>query len=280
MRVFLAVAVLTACGPTNRDQPATDAPSQLDTPDSPPGVDTSRVYAHSGLMLYRLNNLTLSATPIGPMTGLDQGQNLLDLAVNKDDELFGITRDKLYTLSATTGAATLVKDLSADSRGFTSLSFAPEVFTDPNSADVLVTANDQGDVFKIDVAGAQATTTQIGSYGTDTVKGKVVSSGDLIAVRGFGIYATVDVGSETMDYLARIDPVTWKATLIGPTGFDKIFGLGFWNGKIYGFVDDGFDAGTGDVIEINATTGAGLSLGSADIRWFGAGVATDAPIFE
>ncbi len=275
----MAVAVLTACGPSDRDnQPAIDAASQADAADAPPQVDTSKVYAHSGTVLYRLNNLTLAATPIGTMTGLDAG--LLDLAVNKDDELFGVTREKLYRLSATTGAATLVKDLSADSRGFTSLSFAPKTFSDPNSADVLVTANDQGDVFQIDLSGSQAVATPLGSYGTDSVKGKIVSSGDLIAVRGFGIYATVDVGSETMDYLAQIDPMTWKATLIGPIGFDKIFGLGFWGGKIYGFVDDGFEAGTGDVIEINKTTGAGISLGSADIRWFGAGVATDAPIFE
>jgi hypothetical protein len=229
-------------------------------------------------MLYRLNNLTLSATPVGPMTGLDTGQNLLDLAVNKNDELFGITRDKLYRLSSTTGAATLVKDLSANSQGFTSLSFAPN--PDTTQPDMLVTANDQGEVFEIVVTGTQATATLIGSYGTDTIKGKIVSSGDLIAVNGFGTFATVDVGSETMDYLARIDPVTWKATLIGPTGFDQIFGLGFWDGKIYGFVDHGFDAQTGEIIEINPTTGAGLSLGQANVRWFGAGVATDAPIFE
>jgi len=279
MRVFLAVAVLTACGPSDRGQPAADGPAQPDasTIDAPPSVDTSRVYAHSGLMLYRLDNLTLAATPIGPMTGLDTNQNLLDLAVNKDDALFGITRDKLYSLSATTGAATLVKDLSANSRGFTSLSFAPDA--DPSNPDILVTANDQGDVFQIDVTGNQAVATQIGSYGTDSTLGKIVSSGDLIAVRGFGVYATVDVGSGTLDYLAKLDPANnWKATLIGPTGFDKIFGLGFWGGKIYGFVDDGFDAGTGDVIELDPDTGAGLSLGQANIRWFGAGVSTNAPI--
>ncbi|MBS1118512.1 MAG: hypothetical protein H6Q90_740 [Deltaproteobacteria bacterium] len=279
MRVFLAVAVLTACGPSDRGQPAADGPAQPDASaiDAPPSVDTSRVYAHSGLMLYRLDNLTLAATPIGPMTGLDTNQNLLDLAVNKDDALFGITRDKLYSLSATTGAATLVKDLSANSRGFTSLSFAPDA--DPSNPDILVTANDQGDVFQIDVTGNQAVATQIGSYGTDSTLGKIVSSGDLIAVRGFGVYATVDVGSGTLDYLAKLDPANnWKATLIGPTGFDKIFGLGFWGGKIYGFVDDGFDAGTGDVIELDPDTGAGLSLGQANIRWFGAGVSTNAPI--
>ena len=38
--------------------------------------------------------------------------------------------------------------------------------------------------------------------------GKVRSSGDLFGVRGVGIFATVDVGTEPNDYLASIDPVT------------------------------------------------------------------------
>ena len=79
--------------------------------------------------------------------------------------------------------------------------------------------------------------------------------------------------------LARIDPTTWKATpLANPTGYDKIFGLGFWGGKIYGFVDDGFDAGTGKLIEINSTTGTATMLNTSGVRWFGAGVTTSAPI--
>ena len=54
---------------------------------------------------------TVSArTAIGAMTGLDGG--LLDLAVDKNDRLVGITRTKLYSLSSTTGAATLIRDLS------------------------------------------------------------------------------------------------------------------------------------------------------------------------
>ena len=73
--------------------------------------------------------------------------------------------------------------------------------------------------------------TKIGSYGM-TGAGKVVSSGDLIGVRGLGIYATVDVGNEANDYLAKIDPVTWKATPIGTgTGYNDIFGLAYWAGR-------------------------------------------------
>ncbi|HWU90214.1 MAG TPA: hypothetical protein VN253_23280 [Kofleriaceae bacterium] len=277
MRILLVVAILGACAPAARD-PVADAPLPPDpTADAAPAIDTSRVYAHSGTMLYRLNNLTLAATPVGPLTGLGT-QNLLDLAIDKNDRLVGITRDTLYTIDATTGAATLVKNLDQTARGFTSLSYAPADFADPTSPDILISANDQGQVFQIDLTGAQATARQIGSYGT-TAAGKIVSSGDLIAVRGFGIFATVDVGTGTEDYLARIDPKTWRATPLGiGTGFDKIFGLGYWNGRIYGFVDDGFAAGTGRIIDIDPNTGRGLLISSDSIRWFGAGVSTSAPI--
>jgi hypothetical protein len=267
---------LVGCSPSDRSGDQLDAPPAPDI-DAPPAVDNSRVYAHSGGMLYRLNNLSLAAVPIGPLAGIGT-QNLLDLAVDKDDKISGITRDTLYTIDVATGAATLVRDLDQTARGFTSLSYAPKVFSDPASPDILVSANDQGDVFEISPTTGIAV--KIGSYGTTAV-GKVISSGDLIAVRGVGIFATVDVGTETTDYLAKIDPITWKATPLGTgTGFDKIFGLGFWGGRIYGFVDDGFAAGTGKIVQLDPNTGAGLLISSAPIRWFGAGVATDAPIFQ
>jgi hypothetical protein len=232
----------------------------------------SRVYGHSGDMLYRLDPDNLAATAVGAMTSLDGG--LLDLAVDKNDRLVGITRLKLYSLSATTGAATLIRDLSASAQNFTSLSYVPgAAMTDP---DVLISANDQGNVFRIDET--TGTATMIGNYGMHNGM-QVVSSGDLFGVRGLGVFATVDVGSGTMDYLARIDTTTWKATpLPNATGYDKIFGLGFWGGKVYGFVDDGFDAGTGKLIEINSTTGTATELNTSGVRWFGAGVTTSAPI--
>lgn len=276
MRKLLAVVLLTACGPGDRDTATIDAPAPQ--PDAGEQVDTSRVFAHSGGMLYRLNNKTLSAQPIGSMSGLGT-QNLLDLAIDKDDKLVGITRDKLFALSPTTGAATLIRDLGTSAQDLTSLSFVPQSLSDPGSADILISANDMGHVFQINSATGNAT--QIGSYGS-TANGIVKSSGDMFGVRGFGIYGTVDVGTDPQDYLARIDPDNnWKATPIGAgTGFDKIFGLGYWGGKIYGFVDNGFEVGGGKMIQIDPNTGAGVLLSSDQIRWFGAGVATDAPVLQ
>jgi hypothetical protein len=277
-KLFAVVPLMVACGPGGRGESTIDAPpTQVDAPGDP--IDTSRVFAHSGGVLYRMNNKTLAAEQIGSMTTGLGTQNLLDLAIDKDDALVGITRDKLFSINAATGATTLIRALGASAQDLTSLSFVPESLTDPSSSDILVSANDVGDVFRIDAATGNATT--IGNYGT-AGGGQIKSSGDLFGVRGFGIFATVDIGTDTEDYLARIDPDNgWKATPLGTgTGFDKIFGLGYWGGKIYGFVDNGFEVGGGKMIQIDPNTGAAILLSSADIRWFGAGVATDAPVLQ
>jgi hypothetical protein len=88
-----------------------------------------------------------------------------------------------------------------------------------------------------------------------------------------------------MDYLATVDPTTWVATpLPQNTGYNKIFGLGFWGGKIYGFVDTTPSGSNptpkGAVIQIDSVTGAAVELASGGEQWFGAGVTTNAPIIQ
>lgn len=262
----------SACGPDGRTD-NTGQPDAKSWQDAPVVIEPeSRVFAHSGSKLYQVDTTTLQPVEIGTMAGLAP-QSLTDLAIDKNDQMIGVTLDKLYTINAQTGAATLVTTLSA--QGFTSLSFVPSNLNDPASDDILVSANDMGDVYQINPT--NGSTTKIGSYGSFN-NAKVVSSGDLIAVRGFGIYATVDVGTTTQDFLARIDPTTWKATPIGGgTGYDKIFGLAYWKGTIYGFVSG---SATGQMITIDPGTGAATEVQSGSVSWFGAGVATNAPILQ
>lgn len=272
-RTVLVTIILAACGPGGRDGNGDHPDARTGAGDGQTTLPQSRVYAHSGTKLYQVDTTTLAPVEVGTMGGIGT-QSMTDIAIDKDNRMLGITLDKLYTIDATTGAATLVTALSTS--GATSLSFVPSDLNNPSSNDILVTANDQGDVYSIDTTNGSAT--KIGSYGSVTA-GKVISSGDLIGVRGFGIYATVDVGNTTNDYLARIDPTTWKATPIGSgTGFDNIFGLGFWDGTIYGFAATGTN--TGKIITIDPTTGAGKEVLSGSIRWYGAGVATNAPIIQ
>jgi len=279
--VLGASILLSACGPSGRGgnggNGGADA-SVNGNADAPPVFETSRVYAHSGNTLYQLDTATLSPITIGTMTGLGT-QSLTDLAIDKNDAMIGITLDKLYSISGSNGAATLIKELSAaDAKNLTSLSFIPEDLNDPNSGDILVSANSFGEVFQIDPVTGDPTL--LGDFGMDGGE-QISSSGDLIGVRGFGIYATVNVGTSpsSQDYLARIDPTDWHATIIGSgTGFNDIFGLAYWQGQIYGFVSMG--AGAGKIVTINPTTGIGTDVQTGSVRWYGAGVATDAPIIQ
>ena len=275
MRSRLALLiVLAACGPASRNGTDPDARGAVDTgstSDTGATPSSSRVYAHSGSTLYKIDTTTYAAVAVGPMTALGT-QSLTDLAIDKNDQMVGITLNKLYAIDQQTAAVTLIKDLSQSASGFTSLSYIPVDLNDSNSADMLVSANDQGDVYKIDpVSGTAA---KLGSFGT-TAAGKIVSSGDLIGVRGLGIYCTVNVGTAANDYLAKIDPVTYKATPApSDTGFKQIFGLAFWAGTIYGFAKDG------SILSIDPNTGKGTKLGGGSVQWFGAGVTTDAPILQ
>jgi hypothetical protein len=275
--------VTVACGPGARDSLG-DASNGVDGPagrDGAPGdsssADNSRVYAHSGKTLYRINTISLAPEKIGDFTG-NGTKTITDIAVDKNDKMVGITLDQIYSIDSATGAATLLKAMTGKS-GFTSLSYVPNP-TDPNGDDILVTADGLGDVYQIDATTGDAT--KIGNYGKQGSK-VIGSSGDIIGIRGLGIFATVFLGSPTggMDYLATIDPANgWKATVMPvDSGYQHIFGLGFWAGKVYGFVDDKVTP-AGVMVELNTTTGAPTKLNGGAIEWYGAGVTTNAPIIQ
>jgi len=276
--LVLVLLCCASCGPGGR--PATDGTPTPDARRADAGIDAlppdfSKVYAHTGTELYRIDTTTNAPTLVGPITGIGT-QSLTDLAIDKDDHMVGITLDKLFSIDPATGAATLVTQLEVD--GFTSLCFVPTDLSVPDSPEQLIAANDQGAVYAIDQATGAATV--VGDYGT-VAAGKVRSSGDLVAITGFGIYATVTIGDTLSDpdYLARIDPTTWIATPLGTgTTYDRIFGLGFWRGTIYGFVDT--PPANGAFISLDPNTGASTLIEAGALRWFGAGVTTDAPIIE
>jgi hypothetical protein len=270
--VFFAACGASASSDDDDDQPAIDA-RVIDGPTNDTELDFSKVYAHSGTVLYRLDTATLQPVMIGPF-GLASG-SITDIAVDKNDRMLGVSLDNIYEINTTTGAATLITAYDG-TENFTSLSFVPMNIQDPDSAERLVAATDAGTILEINqTTGA---TTQLGTYGA-TANGQIRSSGDIVAIYGVGIFATVTIGDTLTDpdYLAQINPSTWAATPLGiGTTYDKIFGLGFWRGKLYGFVDTGTG---GTIIELNPNTGAVVgSPITGSVRWFGAGVTTDAPI--
>jgi hypothetical protein len=280
--ICVALVTFAACGPSvsgdddddvgidARVDAATDG-NNIDGEE----IDFSKVYAHSGQVLYRLDTTTLAPVEIGPFNiGVP---SITDIAVDKNDRMLGISLDNIYTIDVATGAATLLVALPGGAPNLTSLSFVPIDLQNPDSAERLVAATDQGDVLEINQQ--TGATSPLGSYGS-TAGGLIRSSGDIVAITGLGIFATVTIGDTLTDpdYLAVINPNTWAATPLGVgTGHDRIFGVGFWRNKIYGFVDTGTG---GAIVELDRNTGASSPVNTGTIRWFGAGVTTDAPVID
>jgi hypothetical protein len=291
---FIAL-VLAACGPSVGGNPVDAKPGSADAqtdafngPDANltdgPIVEVSKVYAHSGKVLYRIDTTTAQPTPImigtftdAPASTMPIGSSsMTDIAVDKSGNMTGCTLKKIFTIDPATAQVTYLAALPTGAPTITSLSNVPVDLSDPTKGEILVAADQDGNILKIDPTNGATTT--VGSYGMSG--GKVIrSSGDIVAVYGEGIFATVNVGDTLTDhdFLAKIDPVTWNATIVGPElGYDKVFGLAYWRTKLYGFVDVG--AGQGAILEIDPQTGTATALPAGTIEWFGAGVTTVAPI--
>ncbi len=281
--VVLSLPLVIACGRGASDAPdasgVTPDAEEVEGPDATI-VEASLVYAHSGTNLYRVETSNLDVSLIGPFGTALGNASMTDIAVDKDDHMTGVSLGKIFDIDTATGAATFVVDFQGTG-SLSSLSYVPVDPDVPDGAERLVTATDAGEVYEIDPdSGAE---TLLGSYGGsgDTL---IRSSGDIVSVRGLGTLATVTIGLPftNEDFLATIDTTTWQATIIGTegTGYDKIFGLGYWGGTIFGFVDNGAAAGTGSLITIDPTTGIGSPAQVSNFRWYGAGVTTDAPIVD
>jgi hypothetical protein len=136
---------------------------------------------------------------------------------------------------------------------------------------------DEGDYIRIDIAtGAR---TILGKLG-----GKLVSSGDIVSVKGGSTYLTVKSTAKsgectTTDCLVEVDPKTGKMLKNwGSVEHKKVFGLSFWGGKVYGFDE------TGNLFEVVfgsskvVTTTIQIPQKPEGLSFWGAGSSTSAPL--
>ena len=232
--------------------------------DAAPRIDNVRVYAHTAVALFVVDPLLLSVTPVGAFGWPADGQDhqMTDIAVTADEHLWGVTFNALYQIDRATAQCTFVASLSGSLIGlnFNGLTFVPAGVL--GSQEVLVASTQAGAYYLVDTRTGNAN--RLGSYGDG-----IGSSGDLVAVAGAGMYATVTRGGA--EYLARIDPRTGVATVVGPTGVSGTWGLGYWRARIYGFTN------TGSFVTIDIATGRATVVSTSSQSWWGAGVTTIAP---
>ncbi len=245
---------------------AEDIPVITDAgPSDAPGIVSVYVYAHTESELYRVNPLTYETRSIGlfrwPSDGADH--RMTDIAITGDNMMWGVTFDTLYRIDTGTAACTHVASLTSGLM-FNGLSFVAGTAGAPER---LLATTLQGSIYRIDTTTGAATSA--GAYG-----GIYGSSGDIVSVVGAGTFATVidDNLFFPTEYLARIDEVTGRATIIGPTGVTQTWGVGYWGGTLYGFTHGG------QMVTIDLTTGHATPVASSTPQWWGAGVTTRAPL--
>jgi len=229
----------------------------------PPPGDV--VYAHSGSDLFRVDPVTLDVTRVGILRIMEPTRvrflnNVTDIAVDRARRIVGITYNQLLEIDGASGECKPIAPLPMG-QNFNGLSW---IHNDGGGPELLVATSLTGGVFRIDPA--TGTAAPIGDLG-----GGLKSSGDLVSVQGYGTLLTVQ--GPGGDRLARLDPATGTATVIGEVGFTKVWGLGFWKNRVFGFTS------TGGFILIDPKTGAGMLVQNYPaFPFYGAGVTTSAPV--
>jgi hypothetical protein len=219
------------------------------------------VFAHTDADLYRIDPDKLTVTKVGSFSwpASVSGEQMTDIAIDRTGQIVGLSFYNIYSVDPRTAVCTLLAPLTGEFNGLTFISNAggPE--------DLVAASREPDAIYRLD---AHAGTVKlIGSYGTG-----LTSSGDLVSVRNVGTLATVVKPGSDTDWLAKVDPARGVATAIGDTGYSKIYGLGFWRNRVYGFSEGG------DFLLIDPGTGKATAVAQSGVKWWGAAVTTDAVV--
>jgi hypothetical protein len=208
------------------------------------------IYANSADTLYKVDPNNLTVTMIGPFNNGDQ---MTDIAVTPQGQLYGISFTDLYSVDKNTGKAAHIAAVPGMANN--SLTFLPN--------GTLLAADGNGDVKIIDPQNGNVMA--VGNYGNG-----LVASGDVVAVRDgtmYGVSSTTKGGGDASanNILLRVDTGNGTATPVGPIGFGVVWGLAYSNAKVIAFTDEG------NILQIDPQTGAGKLVVNKGILFWGAG---------
>jgi hypothetical protein len=276
-----------------------DASKRPDTKEPPaPGEDAAtepdagsgpgRVYAHTTDTLYLYEPLEGALTEIGKFSCLKPAEPVIDLAVDRTGNMYATTFERFLSVDPITAKCSEIAVATGVDDYPNALSFVPAGTVDPTKEALVgyaaLGANITSiDYVRIDIDGpTPGKMTKIGDLNASDAGAQYKSSGDLISLiqDGNRTYLTVrDKGNVGTDMLAEVDPKTGNIKrILGDTGQNNLYGLGYWAGKGYGFADNG------SIVAIDMTNGASTVLktltgdGGAAVPWYGAGVTTQAPV--
>ena len=269
---------------------------------------TSTIYANTDDTLYALDPSTNALTAIGTFSGSDG--NVTDCAVDANGDVYVNTSDAIYRAALPSGgkgnvALTKIATIAATSgQKFYALAFAPAGVL--GASETLVGGDDHGELWSIDsTSGALK---DLGSFGPDKTS-VFALSGDIVfytdsSGKPTGLATIRDCKSggtnctTTNDYLAGVDMTALSTAyssgkaatsllsgIYGGSATSKgsgimhgeIFGLGAWEGSVFGFERASANGGVPALLSIDTTSGAGKILPGNETftnGWSGACVTT------
>lgn len=214
----------------------------------------SRVYVNTENELYYIDpgesdEMVLVGEFNGVCTQIAGGSGFYDIALDQNRNMVGITNGGLFRINKETAECTVLRQFPVDAPDFFALSYVKGVAPADPDRDVLMGATAQdGEWVEIDAYAEDPGTLFVHRGYYDHPDYYYVSSGDIVSVQTganeFHTYATLkceyyNVPGCGSDFLAEIDPLTGDARIIGATGYQRIFALGFWGDKVYGFTKQG-----------------------------------------
>lgn len=223
---LIVAAVVGAAGASGDRSPAGDQQRPAAR-----GNASAEIFAHTARQLYHLD--LSGQQPQARLVG-DFHAQITDIARTSDGTLYGVSFTHLYRIDLGTGRAQQIGALGT--RGVNGLAA---------TGGRLVASSTEGVFYYVDPATGRATAA--GRFGSG-----VTSSGDLCFGPGGVLYMTAPLGaqgSRSPDRLVRLDPVSGRATVVGPVGFSQVYGLASRGGDLIGVTSGGavvrFDLQTG-----------------------------------
>lgn len=249
MRILVPLFFLAACSDYdligeagNFGDVVEDGP-EIDVADD---IALAPVYAQTSTSLFEVDPET-GATELqgdfhnasGPV------ENFVDIAIGLDGRIWGGNYDRLYTIDPTSGRVTPVCSLEFEPFALT---FGPNGVLYAGGADELV----------------EMDTTNCSTR--PLVSGVYTTSGDIVGLPDGWLYWTVrGPNNGDNDELVRVDPETGAYEWIGVIGADRLYGVGYSDGQLFGFSSDG------EIVAVDPETARTTVLNiDTAISWWGA----------
>jgi hypothetical protein len=234
VRRALLLVFLFACGGDDNKTDAGPDATMVDAADEPDTyvdvwVDAPperAIWVASDTTLWKFDPQTRVVKKIADFQC--SGEPMIDLAMNAQEELFGITSESVVSIDKDSGACTGIV------RGAQNLPYATGFI--PGTEAWLGYKLIQGDTIDPD-SGALTFVGQL----ADDAGNQFYASGDLVSLAGGKTYATaVDFNPQAGDSIVEVDPTTGAVTRFdGVTGLQELRGLAQWAGFLYVFSGEG-----------------------------------------